>query len=277
MLMLQRPATIAAALSDRESAASAYVAGGTALQLAWNQGQALPQQLIDLSQLPQWRDISADDKVLRIAAGVTLEQCRTDLRVQRHAPLLTQVCAGIGALSVRNLATLGGNLAWRSGDSIAPLMALDASLLLSDKLSDKSSEKRQVSVSDFLLPQHDDALLLGLTVAHRPRHAFFEKVGHREAFTPTLVLVCGAFERAANGSLQHVRLACSGEGWRALRWPSLEAWLEGRDPQASDWHAGFEDCLRISLADCAGLSLLQRQVMQALLPGKLYARCRELT
>ncbi|WP_050464681.1 FAD binding domain-containing protein [Herbaspirillum autotrophicum] len=268
MLMLQRPAAVAAAVSARAAAGSAYVAGGTALQLAWNQGQALPQQLIDLSQLPQWRHISVGHHALQIAAGVTLEQCRTDLRVQQHAPLLTQVCAVIGALSVRNVGTLGGNLAWRSGDSIAALMVLDARLQLHDE--------SPVSVSDFLQLQHDDALLLGIVIGRRSRHTFFEKAGYREAFTPTLVLVCGAFECDANGRLKNVRLAFSGAGLRARRLPSLEAWLEGRDPQTADWHAGFDTCLRSLLADCAGLSLLQRQVVQALLPGKLYACCREL-
>jgi len=134
-----------------------------------------------------------------LPAGVTLEQCRTDLRVQQHAPLLTQVCAVIGALSVRNVGTLGGNLAWRSGDSIAALMVLDAQLQLNDE--------SPVSVSDFLQQQHDDALLLGIAIARRSRHTFFEKAGYREAFTPTLVLICGAFECDANGRLKNVRLA----------------------------------------------------------------------
>lgn len=272
MLTLQRPLTVVAAMAGHASAASAYVAGGTALQLGWNQGQPLPQQLIDLSKMPQWRYISADDHELQIAAGVTLEQCRTDSRVQQQAPLLTQACAAIGALSIRNVGTLGGNLAWRQGDSIAVLMVLNARLLLSCH----AQMRQQISVNEFLQPQYDGALLLNIAIERRQRHAFFEKVGYREAFTPTLVLVCGAFECDVDGRLHKVRLAISGAGLRARRLPSLEVLLEGCDPAATGWHAGFESCWRRLLTDDADISLLQRQVLQALLPGKLYACCRGL-
>jgi CO/xanthine dehydrogenase FAD-binding subunit len=268
MPSVTRPASVAAAMHAGRPA-NVFIAGGTALQLAWIDTPP-PAALVDLSGLPDWRTIEVTAGSLRIGAGATLEQCRTNPAVGQHAPLLQQACEVIGAYAIRNLGTLGGNIGWRQGDTLPALLASQAEI----ELGDGSRPPL-----DSLLKQHAFATPLPLIVAvHLPLHAvrpavFFEKVGHRAAFTPTVVAACAMLATDGHGLIRHAQLAVSGAGVAACRLPDAEAVLAGRDTRGRDWHMDFETVLLRSLARLPGIQAHQQRVLGRLLPGRLYQLC----
>jgi len=185
--------------------AGVIIAGGTALQLAW--GQAAPNEaLIDITGVDAARGIGVVGGMLRIGALETLETCRTHSLVRAHAPLLGQACSVIGALGVRTLATLGGNIGWRQGDTIPALLALDALVETEDG----------IRPLEDILAEPTIPLLLGVLLP-TGRAGVFEKVGYRAAFSPSVVTVAGCL--APDGP----RLAAGGSGLPALRLRSAEA------------------------------------------------------
>ncbi|RYY48303.1 MAG: hypothetical protein EOO24_67515, partial [Comamonadaceae bacterium] len=114
MVTLARPGSAreAQGLKDALGAAAAFAGGATALQLAWSSAP-VGLTLIDVNTLAEAQGIGHGAGALRIGAATRLEALRRDPRVRADAPLLAQACESLAALSVRNLATLGGNLGWR--------------------------------------------------------------------------------------------------------------------------------------------------------------------
>jgi carbon-monoxide dehydrogenase medium subunit len=268
MPALIHPASVAAALQAGAVEHSAFIAGGTALQLTWIDAPP-PANLVNLSGIAE-RSIDAGGDMLRIGAGATLEQCRTHPDVKRCAPLLAQACETIGAYSIRNLATLGGNIAWRLGDTLPALLASGASV----ELGDGSQMPLAMLLKQNPLPAPMPLLLaVLLPIAASPPVFFFEKVGHRAAFTPTVAIACGMLELDAQGTIQCAQLAVSGAGWTACRMAHAEAALAGRNARAADWHADFENMLERNLAELSAIQPHQRRVLRRLLPGRLYQLC----
>src|SRR5262249_50072148 len=72
--------------------------------------------------------IALDGEELLLGAGVTYTDCLTHPLVARACPLLVRVAERFASPQVRNVATVGGNVANASpaGDGVAALWALDA-------------------------------------------------------------------------------------------------------------------------------------------------------
>ena len=110
-----RPATIDQALSLLAGSEPPVriLAGGTDLLLDIRAGRApVPRTLIDVSDTAELRGITlGPDGRLMIGASVTHWEIVQDPLIAEHAPALRQACALIGGPQVRNVATLGGNVA----------------------------------------------------------------------------------------------------------------------------------------------------------------------
>lgn len=118
---LDRPATVEAATAAH-APGSAYLAGGTDLLVARDQGVASPVRLIDLSTVQSLRELSeTGDGDLHIGAGTTLADLRRFLTDHRFltdeaseaAPgdrMLAELLDGLATPQIREMATVGGNL-----------------------------------------------------------------------------------------------------------------------------------------------------------------------
>ncbi len=212
MTLVTTPATAAEAIRGP----GPYLAGGTALQLAW--GGQEPEALTDISGLLEARGISLRGECLRIGALETLERCRTDPLVRQHAPLLAQACGVIGALGVRLLATLGGNIGWRFGDAIPALLALGAAVEADGAVQDLED----------VLTLATMPLLTAVLIPVQTATCLFEKIGNRAAFSLSAATVAGWVDPAAG----RVRLAGGAAGVPARRLRGAEALLAGGPP---DW------------------------------------------
>lgn len=215
MLAVEHPvdARVAQARRDALGMAGQFVAGGTALQLAWQDGP--PElTLVAVAALPGARDITTSGTVLRLGAGLPLETVRTHPAVRAGAPLLSKACDTLAALPVRHLATLGGNVGWRCGDTLAPLLALAAEA----ELADGRRLPLDTVLGDAALPLIT-ALCIDTRSAGWP--SVFEKVGQRAAFSPSRL----AFARV--WSPDGVRLAAGGAGLPVRRLRAAEVAPDG--------------------------------------------------
>ena len=171
------------------------------LQPGW--GGDGPANLTDISGLAEARGIGFDGRRLRIGALETIERVRTDAEVARHAPLLQQACGVIGALGVRLLGTLGGNVGWRQGDALPALLALGAAVETVD-----GERPLEEVLGPSVMP-----LILAVVLPPQPGIAVFEKTGHRAAFSPSVATVAGCVDRGTAA----VRLASGAAGRPARR------------------------------------------------------------
>lgn len=126
-----RPESLAEALTALGDAAgpTAIVAGGTDLLLDLEQGRHTPvTTLVDVTGVVEMLEIRRDGDFIYIGAAVPLREVIQHPLVQTNAAALMEACELIGGPQVRNVATLGGNVAHAlpAGDGTIALLALGA-------------------------------------------------------------------------------------------------------------------------------------------------------
>ena len=119
----------AIALLARYEGRARVVAGGTDLILELQQGRRSPvEALIDVTRIGEMTRIEEADGYLVLGAAVTHTAIVAAPRLTGAATCLVESCGVIGGLQVRNVATIGGNVAHGlpAGDGTLSLVALDA-------------------------------------------------------------------------------------------------------------------------------------------------------
>jgi len=125
------PTTIADALTilRRHGPQARIIAGGTDLILDMQTGVHAPiEALVDVTHIDGLATIREDDGWIVLGAAVTHTQVERSPLVQRHAAALVESCSVVGGPQVRNVATLGGNVAHAlpAADGTIGLLSLDA-------------------------------------------------------------------------------------------------------------------------------------------------------
>ncbi|MDX1687653.1 MAG: xanthine dehydrogenase family protein subunit M [Candidatus Promineifilaceae bacterium] len=128
-----RPQTIDDALARlREHGGRARIlAGGTDLLLEMQQGHRPPvEAMVDVTAIPEMIEIRHDRQtgLIELGAAVTHTQIVKSDLITRQATCLVESCGVIGGPQVRNVATLGGNVAHAlpAADGTTALVVLDA-------------------------------------------------------------------------------------------------------------------------------------------------------
>ncbi|MDQ6419134.1 FAD binding domain-containing protein [Paenibacillus sp. LHD-117] len=213
-----------------------YVSGGTLLRTQWeNETRPLPDHMISLADIAEMKGIVVTDGFASIGAVETLNDCRGSDVLRSRCPLLAKAIGYIAAPAVRHLATLGGNIGSLIGDAVPALLALDAQLLLYQDHARRRMSLRQWLEGAGGARQPDDLLLRVLIPIHEQDggdvadggFAFYEKVGRRESFTPSLATVAGTGHVDDSGLLFDVRLTAGGGTAIPHRLTEAEAALNG--------------------------------------------------
>jgi carbon-monoxide dehydrogenase medium subunit len=105
------------------------VAGGTDLLLEMQQNRKPPvAALVDVTAISELGHIELADDWLVVGASATHSQIVKNAAIRHHAACLVESCGLIGGPQVRNVATLGGNVAHAlpAADGTTALVALDA-------------------------------------------------------------------------------------------------------------------------------------------------------
>jgi aerobic carbon-monoxide dehydrogenase medium subunit len=217
------------ALLDPDDPAVRPIAGGTALMLMMKAGFYQPRRLISLRALgPGIAGIAQDaDGALRIGAMVRLGTLERSAEIRRAAPVIAETLLTHSNVRVRNVATIGGNLAHGDPHMDLPpvLIALGAAI----EAAGPSGERR-VAVEDLVTGYLEtvlggDELITALHIpAQQGRRAAYVKVTARSADDwPALgAAVSLAVE---DGIVGEPRIAIGAATETAMRLPAAEAAL----------------------------------------------------
>lgn len=126
-----RPTSIPDAITALTSAPGPVlpIGGGTDIMLDLKQGRHSPvHTIVDLTEIPEMKSLELRDDRLFIGAGVPISRIARDPLAATHAQALTEACDLIGGPQVRNVATLGGNVAHAlpAADGTISLMCLNS-------------------------------------------------------------------------------------------------------------------------------------------------------
>lgn len=125
------PTTVdeAVALLQQYAGTARIVAGGTDLLVEMKEGHHDPfPALVDITTIPSLNTIKIENNTVYIGAGVPHTQIVKNAILAAQATCLVESCGVIGGPQVRNVGTLGGNVAHAlpAGDGTTSLVALDA-------------------------------------------------------------------------------------------------------------------------------------------------------
>ena len=212
---------------------SKLLAGGTDLVLLLQQGLLHPSHIIDISRVPELNYIRQEDGHLKIGAATKMRDIELSDLVRSKAPLLAEASQLVGEIGVRNIATIGGNLANASpaADSAPPLLVLDASL----KVRNSNSE-RTIRLTDFFLHVKKtvlspDELVTEVDVPIPPSHsggAFFRLA--KRGGNIISIVSAGAFLALKGKVCSVARIAMGSVAPTPIRIKSAEKTLEGAEP-----------------------------------------------
>ena len=128
------PQTLAEALQIRKETGAQPLAGGSDLMVANSRGAGIvpgfKKPILIISNLPELKGIRRlDDGTVEIGALSTSWEIHTSPVTH---PLLKDAASRMGAIALRNSATIGGNIGNASpkGDMPQPLILLDAEVVL---------------------------------------------------------------------------------------------------------------------------------------------------
>lgn len=221
-----RPKSISEALQALVTAPKPVIpiAGGTDLLLDLEQGRHPPiQTLVDVTGIQELLALEIRTGKLFIGAGVPVSRITLDSLVGKNAQALIEACILIGGPQVRNVATLGGNVAHAlpAADGTIALLALDAKVEITGILGN-----RLLSFSDmFLGPgksvvKHGEELIVGfyLPLKEANQASCFKRIMRPQGVALPIINLAIWLDREKD-TIKNIRIAV-GPGaptpWRAL-------------------------------------------------------------
>ncbi|MEM6280793.1 MAG: FAD binding domain-containing protein [Chloroflexota bacterium] len=213
----------------RESAR--IIAGGTDIMIELERGSRKGvTALIDITRVPGMDDITIENDTVMLGALVTHNHIVGDERMVELALPLAQACWEVGAPQIRNRATIAGNLITASpaNDTITPLMALGASVVLRSK-----ETERTVPLADFYTGfrqnvMQPDEMMTAVTfpaMAENTR-AMFYKLGLRRAQAISVVNATAVLQMDGD-TIQEATITLGSVAPTIIRVPNAENALIG--------------------------------------------------
>ena len=132
------------------------IAGGTSLLIMMRQRLLMPKVVVSLADIPKFDRITYSAKNgLTIGAGARHRDIELSPVVKQHYPLLHETFHKVAQPRIRNMGTIGGNLA--AGDPLtdpgASLIALDAEVVLASRTG-----QRVLKLDEFFVDYYQTAL-----------------------------------------------------------------------------------------------------------------------
>jgi aerobic carbon-monoxide dehydrogenase medium subunit len=207
------------------------MAGGTALIIMMRQRLLTPKVVISLGRIPKFDRITYNNKDgLRIGAGARHRDIELSAAVRKHYPLLHETFRKVAQPRIRNMGTVGGNLA--GGDPLtdpgASLFALDAEVTLTS-----SKGQRRLRLDEFFIDYYQTALEPGelLTEIHVPlpqrpgwSHIKFTPRSIEDFATVGVAITL----KANNGTCEDVRVGLNSVASTIVRARKAEEVLRGK-------------------------------------------------
>ncbi|MCR6484722.1 xanthine dehydrogenase family protein subunit M [Amycolatopsis sp. OK19-0408] len=225
-----RPSTVDEAVQALVSAGedAKVIAGGQSLLPVLRMRLAAPTTLVDLGRVAELRGVREDGDHLVIGAMTTHYDVQRDALVAAHAELLKAATDTVADPQIRHRGTLGGAIAHAdpAGDLLAPVLALDASLVVAGPSGRRTVPAAEFFQDLFTTALGPDELLVEVRV---PKHTGWR--GHYEKFNRVAqawsMVAVAVTVRTEAGVIEEARVALTNMGSTPVRASGVEAALVG--------------------------------------------------
>jgi aerobic carbon-monoxide dehydrogenase medium subunit len=224
--------------------------GGTELLLLMKLGFAAYGHLVDVKPIAELNRLEVIDGTLRIGGAVTHRTIERSPIVAAGWPGLPKMERVVANIRVRNVGSLGGNLAFADphSDPATFLLAADARVELG-----LGAQRRSLPIDEFILGPYETALrpheiLVAIHVPALPSGAAMAHL--RFAFHERPAATVSSLVRVVGGRVVEARIAVGSVGINPVRVPIGEALLVGAD--AANLDPALLDAAGRAAAEAAG-------------------------
>ncbi|HEV8440926.1 MAG TPA: FAD binding domain-containing protein [Methylomirabilota bacterium] len=229
---LHRPSSLheAGALLAALGGDAALYAGGTELLQLMKEGLLRVGALIDLKRVPGLGDVRIEDGGVVIGATARHRTVERSPVVIAACPIVARVAQHVANVRVRNVGTVGGNLAFADphSDLATLFLALDATVRLW-----RGGAEREVPLAGFVrgayeTGRQEDEILTAVRIRPWPSGtvATYVKFGMYER--PTVAVALALMLDAAGREVVDARITVGCVGPRPQRFPRAERLARGR-------------------------------------------------
>jgi len=230
------PSTVAeaCALLKQHGGEAKVFAGGTHLTILMKQGLYQPKALINIKNIPELRGIKFDsDAGLTIGALVTHREIETSALVREKFPVLCETEREVANIRVRNMGTIGGNLA--SGEPLtdpSPIfIALDGKLGIAGPAGPRVVPIEKLFVDFYTTSLAEDEILTQVVLPPLPPRSGIEYIRFSSSSVvdkPSVGVAVRFTLEAGGESIHTARVVLGCVGATPVRARQAEALLTGK-------------------------------------------------
>ena len=204
------------------------LAGGTDLLVKMKHRRIVPKVIVDLKRISGMDAISYDPGGgLRVGALVTIQTLKNSVVVKRNCKMLASAAGVESSVQIRNVATIGGNIANASPAADAPLalIALGAFLAL-----ERSGNSRRILLEEFFTGPGKTVLQAGemireVCIPPLPPRSGGAYLKHALRRTDIAIVSAAVFVKLDEDMCQDIRIALGSVAPTAIRTKGAEGIL----------------------------------------------------
>jgi carbon-monoxide dehydrogenase medium subunit len=187
--------------------------------------------IVDLTEIPEMKILEIRDDHLFIGAGVPISHIARNPLAATHARALTEACDLIGGPQVRNVATLGGNVAHAlpAADGTISLMCLDAEAEVAGPGGSRTVPLPELFLGPGKSALQNDEIIVGFYVPQiKPgRASAFKRIMRPQGVALPIMNLSICIERDGETIVQ-IRIAVGPGGAVPFRAHNAETFLTGK-------------------------------------------------
>ena len=225
------PTTLAEASRLFAEEHAQLLAGGTDLVIGMKALTETPQSVISLQKIPGLAGITTDGDSINIGAMTKVREIELSTDIQQHHTALAEGASEIGSIQIRNLATVGGNIAHASpaADTVAGLLVANAQVDIAS-----ADGERTVPINELFTGPGQTVLTPGeiITRFRLPSPAsgsHYIKHKIREVMDLAFIGVAAAIDMD-NGTITDARIGLAAVAPTPIRATEAEELLKGNTP-----------------------------------------------
>ena len=220
------------------------LAGGTDVMIDMRAGDLQSKYLLDVSRLPELKKVEVKNDELIVGASVTISEIHASETIGCLAPALRKAADKFASRQVRNIATIGGNVAHCSpcGDTIPPLLIHDAKAVVVTPQGERMVPIEEMAGGPYHCTLSANEMITHFILKPKPDNVGFcdfQKIGRRKELAISRMSMAAMAQQESDKSVSFIRFALGSCTPTPYRFRRIENFFLGKVPDEELlWEAG---------------------------------------
>lgn len=214
---------------------TSVLAGGTDLMIAIRKGLASSKYIMDVSRLPELRQITKTQESLLVGSAATYREIMSSKEVIINAPVLACAAGHVGSPQIRNVGTIGGNVANASpaADSIPAMIVHRTWVRIESAFEQRIEPLEAVITGPYQTNLKPTELITGflLEPLENGYSYCFQRIARRRSLSIARINAAAVGSVDESGRINDIRIAIGSATPRPCRIIPAENFLKGKIPE----------------------------------------------